>query len=199
MKAYWDEMHRKNDAWMLTGDHYVDTESVLRMSTFLKPGMNVMEVGIGFGYCTKELKQKFPTINMYALDISQLAVDRVKDVIVEGYTDAKDIPTDLFDVIYSQLVFQHVNNETFNHMLKHIIAGLTHKGVFLFQIAGVLNPEGHPFDESEINMQSGGVCRTQEYIEECVVNNGGKVWSKYTHSQYPQYNSQWYVYAVTKA
>lgn len=196
IKEYWEKHHLLSTLGVLSGNHLKETENILHFMQYVKPDSKVLEVGVGFGYCLHELQLAYPKANLYALDITEHAIDKVRDVIFTGWTDAAKVPINSFDCIYSLLVFPHVNNKEFNRMLKHLIAGLRPTGTLVFQTCVFIEPTD--MDDSDGACSAGLALRNINYVVESIVNNGGNPESYYVYEELPHLNMKGAVFTVTK-
>lgn len=52
---FWEEQHKNNHQPALSGCKYIETLNWLKLNDIIKPNLNILEVGVGLGYVTKEL------------------------------------------------------------------------------------------------------------------------------------------------
>ncbi|WKZ70285.1 MAG: class I SAM-dependent methyltransferase [Melioribacteraceae bacterium] len=79
-----------------------------------KPVKKVLEVGCGFGSNIKLLKNKRSDVEVYTLDNSQVAIDKIKEEIPYSYLgDCRDtaFEDNQFDLVYSAGLMEHFRDE----------------------------------------------------------------------------------------
>ena len=106
----------------------------------------VLEIGIGYGKTVKQLKARNNTV--YACDISQVAIDKVKNdcdgiFLTENLSDIEPV-----DLAISHLTFQHNAEHEVHRMIDQV--NLKEDGVASFQFAS-LNPTKTVLSELIIN------------------------------------------------
>jgi len=176
IKEFWETKHKEDNAGSLTGSQGGAVWTMLGVNELVKPEAVVLNIGIGLGFCTKELVHR--GCATYVLDISQTAVDRVKDV-VKGYwlaTDVGKIPGGMFDVVVSNLVAQHMSDEDFQKQLNVVVKSLKHEGVFAIQVAAKLDGKEHGKEDLQYQM-AGAVCRKLSKMCQMVEKAGGMITS----------------------
>ena len=131
---YWDTCHINNDKMWLAGSHLQEVLLSLDIKA-VKVNGNTLVIGVGLGYEVKELREFTTMVDV--LDISEVAIERVKDIIHAGYL-AKEIwklPISRYDLVISHLVAQHMNDMDFKKQLELVIRSLKADGVYGLQIA----------------------------------------------------------------
>lgn len=135
------------------------------MVKHLKPGMVVLNVGVGSGALERMAKEK--GVDIYAIDPSERTIERLRKVLhlgvkaQAGYVQSMPFKDNQFDVVVMSEVLEHLDNGI-------LIAALQ-------EVFRVLKPEGFllastPFDE---NLGDG----------EVVCPNCSKVFHKVCHAQ----------------
>lgn len=79
-----------------------------------KPVKKVLEVGCGFGSNIKLLKNKRSDLEVFTLDNSQVAIDKIKEEIPHSYLgDCRDTAFEdqQFDLVYSAGLMEHFRDE----------------------------------------------------------------------------------------
>lgn len=130
---FWNEKHLVNDNWWLTGTSF---NSLLNLHSLTSQDIlrkKVLEIGVGLGTCTKDFFNL--TTELYCCDISNIALDKVKNISKAQFLtkDLKSIPQ--VDIAFCHLVFQHCTD----HEVKRIIndVNLSDHGIFSFQFAAL--------------------------------------------------------------
>ena len=121
---YWkDYSTSKAEFWMIG-----ERDAVLNryLDMIEKPTKNVLEVGCGFGSNIKLLKDKRKDVEVFTLDNSQVAIDKIKESIPNSYLgDCRETPfeTDQFDLVYSAGLMEHFRDELpFVNEMKRIVS-----------------------------------------------------------------------------
>lgn len=169
---WWDIVHAVDSLSFLTGSHLVEVAHRLEISDRIAPGATVLEVGVGLGYCTRELSSAGCVVQV--LDISAVALGRVMNYVEGTYLSPALLPTETFDVAISHLVSQHMLDGTLVAQIREVVRALKPDGLFAMQFAG---PKDPPYPELPIDLlaKAGMICRTPEQIETLVTNAGGKL------------------------
>jgi len=173
IKNFWEDKHKAEDIAALSGCLYDETIDFLRLRDYISSGISVLEVGVGLGYVTKGLFDH--GINVSALDISDLSLDRVKDwcVNVFNVNIIKNLPSNYFDVIICNNVVQHVPTNILIKELEELLRSLKPSGVFAIEFVSSINFEDNGIDPSLSDIQNGGLCRTPKFLETVINNLGG--------------------------
>ena len=120
---YWkDYSTSKAEFWMIG-----ERDAVLNKYLDLidKPVKKVLEVGCGFGSNIKLLRDKRKDVEVYTLDNSQVAIDKIKETIPNSYLgDCRQTPFEenQFDLVYSAGLMEHFKDELpFVNEMKRIV------------------------------------------------------------------------------
>jgi 2-polyprenyl-3-methyl-5-hydroxy-6-metoxy-1,4-benzoquinol methylase len=135
IKDFWEEAHQKNEELWLTGSYLNQVWDPLNITSKLAPGLEVLNIGVGLGRDTAELKDKGVIVD--ALDISQTALDRVKTITRNQYlaSHIRSLPSQAYDVAVSHLVTQHMNESDLIQQVAHVLRSLKPDGIFAMQFA----------------------------------------------------------------
>jgi len=169
---WWDKNHKENNNLWLSGYSGEDIWKFLKIENRIIRNNKVLNIGVGTGKCTKDLFDK--GMKVYALDISEFALDKVKDYTIKSW-DVKDIwsiPPNFFDLVISHLVTQHMSDEDLKKQIKIVLEILNDEGIFAMQFA---SNKDNLFNEDIKSQKVGGVCRTLDHIKEIVNDLGGKL------------------------
>jgi cyclopropane fatty-acyl-phospholipid synthase-like methyltransferase len=194
---FWNQQHAENNVQFLTGSSGQGTWEDLQITDRVIKGANVLNIGVGLGYCTKALVEA--GCNVHALDISPVALAKVKDIVDATWLPLQydEMPVNFFNLVISYLVTQHMCLDDFIEQIKYVVRSLCCNGIFAMQFASRLI-----FEEVEITeqrLQFGGVCYPVRKIVEIVEDVGGKIlWLKHS-SVFPHYGSEWYFVHVGRA
>ena len=171
MRDFWQAQHEENATRYLTGSSLRSVVKVHMLQGFLLAGKRVLNIGVGSGRCTNELAALGVTVSV--LDISQVAVDRVGQWTIAGYTSPEDLPENEYDVALCHLVVQHMADVDLYHMLKNVVRSLKPSGVLSVQYAA---PPGQEVYAEDIDRQRRGVVRrTPEHFARIVRIVGGEI------------------------
>lgn len=134
IKQVWDKAHSINDKWMLTNSSALE---MCKLHNITIPHLKlVMEIGIGFGNFIKECNERENAT--IAIDISQIALDRVK-FFSDTYLTKNmiSISNNIVDLAVCHLVFQHCKEEIVEFIISNTIRILKPNGIFSFQFATI--------------------------------------------------------------
>jgi cyclopropane fatty-acyl-phospholipid synthase-like methyltransferase len=192
MKEFWDSKHKDDSILSLTGSSANQVIEILDIKNRISKGIKLLEIGVGLGICTRELVNK--DIDVYCLDISQVALDRVKPFARGLYLaeDLPKLPTNFFDLAISTFVAQHMTNKDLQEQLNHVISSLKDDGVFAFQY--IIPFRGREISETRSELDHGGVSRTVEEMNEMVsLANGYSIFHK-VDRLFPQFKMCWGIF-----
>jgi SAM-dependent methyltransferase len=187
---FWEDNHNKNDNYWLTGSLANQIFNIHELKDVVNK--RVLEIGIGLGYFTKEL---FLLNNqVYACDISQNALNRVKDFSKTYLTQELKV-VEPVDLAICHLVFQHCDDTEIERIINDV--NLTQDGVFTFQFA-YLRDDDPPNEivTSFINNKS-HYFRSLEKIKDIIERSNKKIMyiSNPMHYYKPE-NFSWYIIKV---
>lgn len=87
---------------------------ILKNKIELKPGMKVLDFGCGDGLFLAKLKEAFPFLELYGLDLSEVAVKKGRETyrlnLVSGELENDTFEKNYFDLVTSYHVFEHLPN-----------------------------------------------------------------------------------------
>jgi len=178
IQNYWNDVHRQKHVGALSGCSYLDIINFLKLDKFLKKDNRVLEIGIGLGYVTEGLKENGMIIS--ALDISQEALDRVKDLCENTYltTDIDLLPSNYYNVIICHNVVQHIPTYILKPELEQIIRSLKSKGILALEFISSNLSEDTGSDEflennPRFDENIGCYCRSPKYLRDLINTYGG--------------------------
>jgi len=100
----------------------------------------VLEIGCGLGRLLVPLARAHPTWTLYGLDISSVLLSQCRTLVANYpnvtllHSDGRTIPAaDMFDAIYSMVVFQHISRPATAHYLTESFDLLRLGGIIRFQ------------------------------------------------------------------
>lgn len=145
----------------------------------------VAELGVGVGRLIVPLARKYPNASFAGMDISQGMLDLAKGndpkQLIKSWAllDGREVPLvfndEKYDVIYSVLVFQHIDESGVSDYFKSIFTALKPGGLFRFQF--IEGDEREPFSNHY----------SKEYIISLIADNGGEMIDYETGLIHPQW------------
>jgi 2-polyprenyl-3-methyl-5-hydroxy-6-metoxy-1,4-benzoquinol methylase len=173
IKEFWDNCHKEGLLASLSGSKYDETIKALKLEEYMKPFSNVLEVGPGLGYVTKELYER--GLNVSCLDISKLAFTKIEKYCEKIYTisDLEELPLDYFDVILCVNVIQHIPTDLLKEELRYCVRSLKVDGVFALEFVSNTEEEDMGINASMATITKGWCCRTPRYLDKLIKDIGG--------------------------
>jgi 2-polyprenyl-3-methyl-5-hydroxy-6-metoxy-1,4-benzoquinol methylase len=109
IEQWWEDSHEDANYYISDyGGWYLwRTMNIVR---FVRPFRRVLEIGVGGGKDIKWLNRIRCKVS--ALDISETALEKVRGIAKDGWTDPEFLPDNAFDIAISHLVTQHIDNAT---------------------------------------------------------------------------------------
>jgi SAM-dependent methyltransferase len=200
MKQFWQEAHKKDMKYELTGSSAEGVIKFLNIDQLIKEASDCLVIGVGFGYETKYLTNIGKRVSV--LDISPEALDRVKDYTVNRYLpdQLEKIKAESFDLIISHLVTQHMPNKDLEHQINQSIRILKQNGTFAMQFASRYkdNNDGLTSDIPVPRMMAGLVSRSLKYMKSIINKFDGKITWRSTPIFLPHVGHHWYGIHIQK-
>lgn len=199
IKAWWELQHRQQVRQSLSGYPAKVIWRTLGIGNRVVPGAVVLNIGVGFGYDTRELVKR--GCRVHALDISQLALDSVSDVIEKGWLASQiaDLPSDTYALVMSHDVAQHMSNRDLAIQMTNVVRSLAVDGIFAIQFAYLLGLKAEIPSEDESHIKGGAVVRTLEDFLLLASEAGGRVVACRKVGEYPKFNRGWYAVHIVKS
>lgn len=207
LEVWWNECH--SDALSPTGkaslkDWLTDSDpeyvlSLLSVKDKIAPGKVVLDVGIGTGCMISRLVSLGLTVD--ALDISVVALDKVRSTVRHCYLLSDELPVNCYDLSLCHLVTQHVTDQDLIDELGKILPALKPNGILAIQFA-----DSNYRSQDEDAQKGGGIYRSREEAKQLILKAGGIiVWeSQILHlGEYACHNCLggevvWYVIHATR-
>jgi SAM-dependent methyltransferase len=126
---FWNQKHEDSDNWWLSDTSLKEVLTYHHLAENDFRDRTVLEIGIGTGRMSREIKNL--GCILYCCDISDKALDRVKDIADQTFLteDIKDVPP--VDIAICHLVFQHCDNNEIFRILNDV--NLTAQGTLSFE------------------------------------------------------------------
>lgn len=191
IRDFWENKHKKEDVVYLSGNKGQYIWEHLCIKDLIKPNSAILNIGVGMGYCTKDLRDIAQEV--YAVDISQAALDRVATYVRRSWLaeNLNQIPFNQFDLVICFLVVQHMTNKDLAVQLKNIVKTLKPNGIAAYQFAYKLDGVSDTEDNDSI-IKAGSMCRHLSDIDKMIREAGGDIVFVKQVAQFPQYGSGWY-------
>jgi len=170
LSDWWEEQHKNNVRLWLSGYSKEQVVDFLELEEHLKVTDDMLNVGVGTGLCTREFF--LFGINIDVLDICDEAIRKVSDVITTGYLKAEELPTNVYDLVVSHLVAQHISDEELLLQIICFLRALKPNGIIAMQF---VDCEGAPRDYSVEAQRKGGVLRSKKEVENIISKTNGKI------------------------
>lgn len=173
VEEFWDNCHNKRILASLSGSSYDDTIDFLKVRHLIKPGIRVLEVGVGIGNAIKGLHTSGALVS--CVDISKPALDAVRNYCEFAYRvdELAELPSDYFDVVICVNVVQHIPTNDLKTEFTQILRSLKSTGVFAVEFVSNDKIEDMG-DNPNIDMiKNGGCCRSPEFLERLIEELGG--------------------------
>ena len=171
---FWDKVHSDKSIDSLSGVKYDETIKFLKINKYIKKGINVLEIGTGLGYVTKELFNKGVLVD--GIDISDVALNEIKNYCRNTYNikDIKELQSNYYDVIICNNVIQHIPTDLLIEELKEFMRSLKIGGIFAVEFVSSDLSDDTGIDPQLEDVQAGRLCRIPKYLENILINYNGE-------------------------
>jgi SAM-dependent methyltransferase len=132
-KSFWEDKHNRTDTNWLTGSDINRLLGFYNLSPDDLKGKTVMEIGVGTGNSIKEITKLAE--KTYGVDISETALEKIKDVVDGTYQTSKLKDAPECDIIICHLVFLHCSDQEVARIIND--TPLAENGKFYFQASGL--------------------------------------------------------------
>jgi SAM-dependent methyltransferase len=192
LENFWDTQHKEKNKWWLSGCY--SGKDILKIHNINKniSNLKVLDLGVGMGNLTRYLNELGNEV--YSCDISNVALDNIKDVAKTYHTsELKNI--EAVDIAISNLVFQHCDDNEVRRIIKEI--KLKDNGYFSFQFA-FLRENENPTEILKENIKNKthyfrSLDKILEFIDEAnktVISINGPI------HHYGKENFSWYIVKI---
>jgi SAM-dependent methyltransferase len=198
LEEWWDFCQTDNP-WYLTGSKGPEVWNYLNISDKIYPGQVVLNIGVGYGYCTEELVKRGCVV--HALDISEIALNRVRKIVAGTWLPGRlaDLPNNTFDLAISNLVTQHMADKELLEQMCVVTRSLKHSGIFAMQFAYRLDANYAPSQECLRDIKIGGVCRSLSKMNSLTKQSRGKIFWAKRIGRFPKNATGWYGVHIIKS
>ena len=172
VKDFWESSHKYKIHRWLTGSNLTQVKKSLNISNLIDNNkLVILEVGVGLGYCTKELS-KYHKVD--ALDISLTALKNVEKYCQQTYSASEKMQSNKYDLIIVHLVIQHMSDKSLKSLMIDLIRTLKPKG--LLAIQNIVRFDNNAYTDLDVNLEkekAGNMVRSLSYMTEVVTGSGG--------------------------
>jgi len=168
-KDFWEDCHNKQIVPSLSGCGYEETIKWLQIEDLLKPGMTVLEFGVGMCYVTKGFKLN--NFKVSALDISDKALQNAKEYCEAVYSldTIESLPSDYFDIILCHNTVQHIPTDSLKLELQQCIRSLKPvTGIFAVEFVSAYDIEDTGENPNIESISSGILCRSVNFMQSLI-------------------------------
>lgn len=193
LREFWEEAHRQRSIRWLTGSHPVEVINRLDVHSEIdQVDAHILDVGVGNGVMARYLfNQK---IKVSVLDVSFLALERVKGIVQDVYSDPARLPDEEFSLVMHHLVAQHMCDESLGHQVFHLVRSLRNDGIVAMQFRAPLGLNLSQSRDALVSAQAkGAILRRPEDLERLVCESGARVLDITPHEKWTDSSSQWWV------
>lgn len=204
IKEFWETAHKNNEELWLTGSYLNGVWSPMNLMNKLKSYIRILNIGVGLGRETMELKEKNVIVDV--LDISETALNRVKNITRNQFLseNLNTLPVNEYDVIVSHLVTQHMSDNDLNEQLKYVIPSLNENGVFGMQFAFINDNDTDELNRVYNNVltlekeKKGHMFRTLDQMKKMIDENNGIITWVSDIVNYSHTPIKWYYINIMK-
>jgi 2-polyprenyl-3-methyl-5-hydroxy-6-metoxy-1,4-benzoquinol methylase len=145
---YWDTVYKREglrNTWRTYPEKYDHiAKEVLKEQFELFPASNVLELGCGVGIFASKLKETYPQMNYFGVDISEEAIKALRNEGFQG--DAKQIPPigieAKYEVVLGFEILEHLDEEPRLQTIKEVSEMIGDNGMAVFSLPdNILGPE----------------------------------------------------------
>ena len=171
-KTFWDKAAKDPDVrYKYIADEWALTETFLNLiENNNNSWNNVLEIGSGIGRLIVPLADKYPECNFHGIDISDEMISLAPRRNNIKYQEV----TDKLDLVYSMLVFQHIEHQEKINYIKLAYDKLKDGGSIFFQF--VVGEENSPYSY-----------QTSQFEIEKILTNTGFSNSVFENHMHPQW------------
>lgn len=204
-RRQWNSIHIDPDKVAQGALSGSDPEDVLghhQLMSFIRPGLTVLDIGVGLGGMAKYLHSKGCVVD--SMDVADKAEDTVRPYIRRFYLadDIFSLSSDTYDLALSQLVAQHMCERNLREQIKHVFRSLKSGGRFSLHLAGATEEPLNNLAGSIPPGMNGAMCRDPAYarnmVEDELKSNPYRIMMLDHRMEWPQFKSYWYFFHIFK-
>ncbi len=197
LKDWWETNHQEDEPFLLSGTPGKDVWKELNILDDITANKKILNIGVGLGYCTKEMAAIGATV--HALDISTAALQRVQNFVKGTWLPDQlaSLPENYFDLAISHLVAQHMSDADLIDQIKSVVRSLKPGGFFAIQIS-FAKQKDYQFAESFDVQKWGGVHRSLYQINDLVNKAEGQIGWVDIIGDFPEFEVGWYGVHIIK-
>jgi SAM-dependent methyltransferase len=191
-KNFWQDCHLNKKSHWLTGTELDEIIKYHELDLNQYKDKRILEIGVGFGFVIKDLLKY--TDKIICCDISEIALENVKDYALEIYLTTELKKIEPVDLAFCHLVLQHCNTKEVERIINDV--NLTNDGILSFQVAVIR--EYDLSKEVKKMIKNGSLfIPTIEEIYEILNNTNKKIISESNRiSHYNMWNFDWVIIKV---
>jgi len=173
IESFWNECHKNEALMYLSGCTFDETVNFLQVPDKAKPGISVLEIGVGMGYVTKGFFELGATVD--CLDISLVALSRVQGYCRKTYhvAEIKNLADNCYDLVVCHNVVQHMPTVDLRAELTEVIRALKSDGVLAIEFVSSDKAADTGANPTPKEVAAGALCRTPEFMMNLVRECGG--------------------------
>ena len=175
VREFWELAHKDKSHLWLSGTPPSEVFERLKISECLKKRhLNILNVGVGEGYCTSALAKLGHYVDV--LDISLNALANVENFTENQFVSSSDLSSGKYDLILHHLVAQHMSHQDLSTQLRHLVGSLNSEGLIALQFVSSSKNDQFITEDDDLSAQMhGGVFRSTQFITKIVESCGGIV------------------------
>jgi len=198
VKDFWEEAHKNENIHALSGVPAQETWELLGVKEIIKPGMAVLDIGVGLGHNAQALRGA--GCDVTCVDISENALLKVRNIASIVHANSLETIPNKFDLAMGLNLIQHISGQEFEKHMSDVIRVLRPDGIYAVET--VWHTKGFVNDQethSEDGQKSGWCWRTPDFVTAVVERNGGKVVKILEHHENKKHMVWWCTLHVSKS
>ena len=179
---FWRKAHVEQTRLWLTNSPASEVVNDLAVEQMIRPGLIVMEIGVGTGRCVRDLFERGCTV--LAVDICEEALGHLDGVSYPYLaSELGDVRPGSVDLAISKYFVQHIDTPDLIQHLRDVMPTLTPEGIYALETAWFDGEAGNDQESYSAELQMhGGCCRTPDCIralaESCGAEAEGPIRSR---------------------
>ena len=197
-RAVWNRVHIAHDSDALSGSDPAEMLRHHELADFLKPGMAVLDIGVGLGGAAKYFHSLGCAVD--CLDVADEALGKVRPWVNRFFLadELALLPSSHYDLAISHLTAQHMTDEDLREQIHEVTRALKVGGIFSLHLAGSRIPGEDNITGPIPEGFDGRMCRSPEYALQMLVNEApikGRIYEFHMLDnimEWPEFKSYWY-------